>query len=357
MMKKASLWLAISLIATQISTHSFANTKISIGETQTVSSSILNENREIQIYLPSSYEKYPSQDYPVIYLLDGENNFHYLTGFVQKLSKAPYPSMPEMIVVGIVNTERSRDLTPTAQRFDSEAKDSKRIEGTTGGNMAFFQFLETEVIPDIEKKYLTNGLNIFVGHSFGGITALNHMLNGTKEMQAYIVHDPSIWWDDEVMLQRFQDAKGKDFQNKKLFITQVGESENTERTSSHYKGIQKLNDYLQTKPFKNLSYQYKQYEGEDHGSVPLKGNLDGLRYIFDNIKINIKDIPNQPNLVQEHYAKLSQNLGFEMQPSEPYLDAVLNYLKRLDDPKIAEQFQEYIISIYPKGNVADVVKK
>lgn len=357
MFKKASLWLALGLVATQISTHALADNAISIGEMQTISSSILNENREIQIYLPPSYEKYPNQDYPVIYLLDGENNFHYFTGFVQKLSKAPYPSMPEMIVVGIVNTERSRDLTPTAQRFDSNDKDNKRIEGITGGNMAFFQFLETEVIPDIEKKYRTNGLNIFVGHSFGGITALNHMLNGTKEMQAYIVHDPSIWWDDEVMLKRFQEVKGKDFNHKKLFMTQVGDSENKGHLTGHYNGIQKLDMYLQEKPFKNLSYHYAQYAGEDHGSVPLKGNLDGLRYVFDGIQVNMKAIPENPNLVKEQYAKLSQNLGFEIQPSEPYLETVLNYLKRSDDKKVAEQFQDYIISIYPKGNVAGALNK
>ncbi len=70
MFKKASLWLALGLVATQISTHALADNAISIGEMQTISSSILNENREIQIYLPPSYEKYPNQDYPVIYLLD-----------------------------------------------------------------------------------------------------------------------------------------------------------------------------------------------------------------------------------------------------------------------------------------------
>ena len=159
------------------------------------------------------------------------------------------------------------------------------------------------------------------------------------------------------MLKRFQEVKGKDFNHKKLFMTQVGDSENKGHLTGHYNGIQKLDMYLQEKPFKNLSYQYAQYAGEDHGSVPLKGNLDGLRYVFDGIQVNMKAIPENPNLVKEQYAKLSQNLGFEIQPSEPYLETVLNYLKRSDDKKVAEQFQDYIISIYPKGNVAGALNK
>jgi len=334
MFKKASLWFALSFTI-QLSTHTLADTEIRIGETQNISSSILNEKREIQIYLPPSYAKYPYQKYPVIYLLDGESNFHYLTGFVEKLSKPPYPSIPEMIVVGIVNTDRSRDLTPTLQKTSS--KEGRRIEGKTGGNPAFFNFLDTELMPDIEKKYRTSGLNILIGHSFGGITALNHMLNGNKNIQAYIVHDPSIWWDNEVMLKRFKDAKNKDFNNKKLFLTQAGASDSKDALDSHYVGIQKFNQYLNQQPFKHFSYKYAQYEGEDHGSVPLKGNLDGLRYIFSGMQVNIKAIPENPNLVKEQYAQFSQNFGYDIQPSEAYLEAVLNYLKRSDHPEAVQQ--------------------
>ena len=349
MLKKAFSWLTLTLMATQISTHVLANTPINIGEMHNISSSILNENRKIQVYLPPTYEKYPNQKYPVIYLLDSESNFHYLTGFVEKLSKAPYPSIPEMIVIGIVNTDRARDLTPTVQKADPDSKEMQLIQSATGGNAAFFKFLETEVMPDIKKTYRTNGLNILIGHSFGGITALNHILNGSQNMQAYIVHDPSIWWDDEVMLKRFRDAKGRNFNHKKLFLTQAGSNENQDR---HYNGIQKFNAYLNEQPFTNLSYKYTQYTDEDHGSVTLKGNLEGLRYVFDGMQLNIKTIPKNPNLIKEKYAQLSKNLGYNLQPSEPYLDAVFGYLKRLDNPELTQQFQDYIISIYPQGNVA-----
>lgn len=346
MLNKTSLYFALGLLSLHISMQTFADNSIKIGETQNLSSAVLNEKRAIQVYLPASYTKYPNQTYPVIYLLDSESNFHYLTGIVEKLSKPPYPSIPEMIVIGIVNTDRARDLTPTQQKSDMKA--DRMIQGKTGGNIAFFKFLETELMPDIEKTYRTNGLSILIGHSFGGITALNHMLNGQKNIQAYIVHDPSIWWDDEIMLKRFKSADGKAFEYKKLFLTQAGHSKTTAKEDQHFNGIQKFNQYLNQRHFPHPHYKYVQYETEDHGSIPLKGNLDGLRYIFEGMQVNIKAVPENPDLVKQHHARLSQNLGFDIQPSKPYLDAVLNYLNTSDHPQSAKKFQEYIFSIYPK---------
>lgn len=346
MFKKTLLSLTLCFGLTQTSIHAFANDSIQIGKTYQLTSAVLKEQREIQIYLPQSYEQYPNQTYPVIYLLDGESNFHYLTAIVDKLSKAPYPSIPEMIVVGIVNTERSRDLTPTVQKVD--AKTDRVIEGQTGGNATFFNFLENELMPDIEKKYRSSGFNIMIGHSFGGITALNHMLNGQKNMQAYIVHDPSIWWDNEVMLKAFQKAKNKNMQHKQLFLTQAGGSTIQTAVDRHDNAIQKFNQYLSGQNLKNLNYKFAQYTDENHGSVTMKGNLDALRYLFDGMQVNIKAVAQNPNLVKQQYAQLSQKLGYSIQPSEAYLDTVLTYLKRSNQPEVIQQFRDYTDSIYPQ---------
>ncbi len=56
--------------------------KLTIGEKQNVFSKVLNENREIWVHLPKTYNDNtinPAK-YPVIYLLDGEINFDYYTG-------------------------------------------------------------------------------------------------------------------------------------------------------------------------------------------------------------------------------------------------------------------------------------
>src|SRR5215207_466897 len=83
-----------------------------IGQTITLRSKILNEDRRINVRLPDRYEQYPSEGYPVLYQLDGgaPGPFYYLAGLVDYLSEGA-GRIPHMIVVGIPNTDRTRDLS------------------------------------------------------------------------------------------------------------------------------------------------------------------------------------------------------------------------------------------------------
>ena len=64
--------LLVPSILLLLTTAVYAQDKEKFSRTQTVKieSSILNENRNISIYLPGNYE-YSDAKYPVLYLLDG----------------------------------------------------------------------------------------------------------------------------------------------------------------------------------------------------------------------------------------------------------------------------------------------
>ena len=331
-----------------------AQTPIVIGQAYTLESKVLNEDRQIQIYLPPTYtdSTLTPQYYPVIYLLDSESNFNYLTAYIEKLSKYPYPAIPEMIVVGIVNTNRTRDLTPTKRDEKvMTAQQKAKIKGESGGNTKFFEFIEKELKPFVNQQFRLNGYAILIGHSFGGITALNHALNDTHMFQAYLVHDPSIWWDDRYILKAYEKSASKEFQHRKLFLTQVGNSENKGHLEEHYSAIQAFNILMQEQLPKGLSYQYKQYEGENHGSIPLKGNLDGLRYIFEDYPLNFKAIQHNPQLVEESFARLSKNLHFDFSPNEAYLHYIINYYRKQNQQEIVDYFTAYCLRLYPKSTL------
>lgn len=121
----------------------FAQTnKIVIGETQKIHSKVLNEDRFISIYLPPGYAQ--SKDkYFVIYLLDGPDHFHHVTGVVRFLAQQGVA--PDMIVVGIANTDRTRDLTPKPDSLDRQLP-------TAGGSEKFLQFLTDELKPYVQKN-------------------------------------------------------------------------------------------------------------------------------------------------------------------------------------------------------------
>src|SRR6478609_8133775 len=129
--------------------------KILIGTIDSVYSKILNEQRKVWIYTPgitSGYQGAPRR-YPVLYVLDGDAHFHSVVGMIQQLSQANGNTVfPEMIVVGIPNTNRTRDLTPTHILSDPPMMDSSGSKATGGGEN-FVAFLEKELMPHIDSLY------------------------------------------------------------------------------------------------------------------------------------------------------------------------------------------------------------
>jgi len=113
-----------------------------INDRFTVNSKILNEDREIYVYLPPDY-KDSGMVYPVIYLLDGHSLHNVCASFVQHYSNRD--RIPPAIVVGIASTERLRDFSSI-----------KRLTGNGvlggGGAENFIDFLSEELFPVIEER-------------------------------------------------------------------------------------------------------------------------------------------------------------------------------------------------------------
>ena len=89
---------------------------ICIGKKQSLHSAVLNEERNYWIHLPSGYEQDTTKRYPVIYLLDGDAFFHSLVGISRTFTTVRGKYLPESIIIGVLNVNRTRDLTPTASR-------------------------------------------------------------------------------------------------------------------------------------------------------------------------------------------------------------------------------------------------
>ena len=99
---------------------------INIGVKIPLKSEVLNEGRSVWVSLPEGYQKTKTA-YPVIYVLDAENNFNYLSSVYHYLSKEPFGILPQGILVAVANTNRTRDLTPTksSKEMDLGGKSSR----------------------------------------------------------------------------------------------------------------------------------------------------------------------------------------------------------------------------------------
>jgi len=57
----------------------------------------------------------------------------------------------------------------------------------------------------IDSQSRTSGPRILIGHSFGGLTAVNIFLKHTVLFSDYLAIDPSLWWDDAKLLKEAKD--------------------------------------------------------------------------------------------------------------------------------------------------------
>lgn len=292
---KSSLTLLFILFLSQTAYNQIK--QINIGKSHTIHSKILHEKREFWVHLPRNYDKHSSRKYPVLFLLDGQSHFLSVTGMIDQLSEDGNTKFPEMIIVGILSTlDRTRDLTPTHIEGEHPYIDSAACK-ESGGNENFISFLEKELIPHINSTYNTSSYRLLVGHSFGGLTALNILLKHTHLFNDYIAIDPSVWWDHKYILKETEkNISNINFNGKSLFIGIANTTINyidpkeiardTTYTTNHIRAIFELeNLFSQTKT--DIHFNSKFYPFDTHSSAPFITTYDALRLAFKNYEIKI----------------------------------------------------------------------
>ncbi len=227
----------------------------SIGNTITIRSKVLNEDRILNIYLPLNYSKDSSKTYPVIYLLDGskDEDFIHISGLVQFGSFSWINMIPETIVVGIANIDRKRDFT-----FQSNVKEHKKQFPTAGKSKKFIQFIGSELQPFIKNHYKVNSEKTLIGQSLGGLLATEILFKNPDLFNNYIIVSPSLWWGNESLL-KFDPKAYSD--QKTIYIAVGKEGKIMEREAKDiYQKLESLN-----RPNTKLYFQF--LENQDHGDA------------------------------------------------------------------------------------------
>ncbi|MBO9703140.1 MAG: hypothetical protein J7604_23200 [Sporocytophaga sp.] len=310
------------------SKNNFKNDVNSIRET--IHSSILNEDRELWISLPTSVEemKKSNKKYPVIYVLDGDSHIKTFSSMTDQLGIYYGNSVfPEMIIVGILNTDRWRDLSPTHITKTPFNIDSTLLTNTGGGEN-FIKFIEKELISHIDSIYPTAPNRTFVGHSLGGLTVLNTLIHHPHIFNYYLAIDPSLWWDNQLLNKQAKNIlHNVDVQNKRLFIAIANTlpdeyditniRKDTAINATHMRSIFEFTDILKMQPKSGLQWDYKYYENDTHNSVPFIADYDGMRYFFNYHKIKFDDKMenadfNIESAITTHYKIISKEFGCDV---------------------------------------------
>ncbi|MCW3467657.1 alpha/beta hydrolase-fold protein [Chitinophaga nivalis] len=322
-----------------------------IGNKQVLHSNILKEDRPYWVWLPESYNSkdYTPGKYPVMYLLDGDMNFHSASAIVQYLSRGMYAMIPEMIIIAIPNTDRTRDLTPT--RFITTRPGKKgMLYETSGGGEQFVAFLERELIPHINKNYRTSGYQLLTGHSFGGLFTVNVCLKHNHLFNAYIALDPSLWWDNEKLNNEAASLlSAVAFKGSQLYVALANKvllPQDT--TTDHPRAIRRFTtSILPAAAESGLRWNWHYYEEDDHGTVALPGTYDGLKFIFKGYQSQVKQLVDAPELYTHQFEKLSLQNGFTFVPSEALTDGIGRYALSQEKLNSAIQLLSLNVRNYP----------
>jgi len=227
-----------------------------------LASSVLEEERELWVFLPKDYET-SEEKYPVLYLLDGRRHFQHSVTAVDILQKEAL--VPQSIIVAITNSpgKRRRDLS--------------------NQNDQFLAFIKQEVFSTINKQFRTTGQKTLFGHSLAGYFALNVLATEPDLFDNYIAASPVIQVKDSELLGKFKQLTKQDkIRDKWLYLSLTSpEEEGKEATDAMNQFIAQMKQ----KTPKGLSWRYEFIPNQLHMTTPYLTLYQGLTYVFDDFRM------------------------------------------------------------------------
>lgn len=303
-----------------------------IHDAHKISSQVLGEERTVLVRVPASYARGEAK-YPVVYMLDAHPPQNaMMAGILEQ--QAWGSQMPEVILVGIQNINRTRDLTPTQTQ-----------RAGTGGGEKFLDFLEKEVMPLVEKNYRTQPYRIFAGHSLGGLLVTHTMLTRPQMFNAYIAASPVLHWDNDLLIKRGQTVFAEKREWNRVYFAGLGAE------PDYQKAFDSFRELLRKTSPKKLTYEFQQYSNDNHGSVVLPAYYAGLRKVFAGWQPPA--IGALPEL-ESHYKKLSERFGYSIPVPEDLMNRVgYELLNANRGPEAIDAFKKNVANFPRSSNTYD----
>jgi tetratricopeptide (TPR) repeat protein len=236
---------------------------------------------------------------------------------------------------------------------------------TSGGGEKFAAFLEKELIPHIDSLYPTEPYRMLIGHSFGGLTVVNILINHPGLFNSYLAIDPSLWWDNQKLLKQASTVlQDNHFTGKSLFVGVANTmkpgmdtmqvKKDTSVATLHIRSILAFTALLKKNEANGLHSDSPYYNEDDPPPVPLIAEYDALRFTFSNYKLpsfqNLLDNHiDADSAITTHFKKVSLQMGYEVVPPEPLINQLgYTFLQSKMTDKARKFFQKNITN-YPKS--------
>jgi predicted alpha/beta superfamily hydrolase len=241
-----------------------------------IDSKFVNEERVINVYLPSTYNEL-AESFPVLYMPDGgiKEDFPHIANTISKLIENN--KIPPIILVGIENTERGRDLSGF-----SETENDEQYCPLTDGAKNFRRFISEELMPEINQRYKTQNQKGIIGESLAGLFVMETFFTEPETFDFYIAMDPSMWWNDHYLVKHANSLL-EEFPNKEIKLLFAGSS--AEDISKY---TNRVNEILQTNTLERLKYKYSDEPKEEHNSIFRATKAKALIWTLNKTKKEVR---------------------------------------------------------------------
>ncbi|MBL0219910.1 MAG: alpha/beta hydrolase [Myxococcales bacterium] len=239
-----------------------------LGVTLTIESKLLGERRVINVYVPPDYATSGAR-YPVLYMPDGGmgEDFPHVVGAVDVSIKNAI--IRPVIVVGIENTERRRDLVGA-----TTVAEEQKLAPHAGGADRFRGFLRDELKPMINARYRTTAESAIIGESLAGLFVVETFLLDPTLFDAYIAADPSVWWNEQTLVRSANEHLAWWAAGKRALYVATADVQDTQD------GIATLATALRIQAPIGVTWVWEPMPNEHHSTIYPTAALHGIRTLF-----------------------------------------------------------------------------
>lgn len=261
--------LSFLLSGTSVFAQPFGDS-IPTHEVFNIQSQTLGELRTINVWKPVGYRS-DTDALSVLYMLDGgiKEDFPHLANTLAELIQAK--KVVPVILVGIENTQRRRDLTG-----QTDIEEDKAIAPIVGESAQFSVFIHDELFAEINKRYTTSKIKGIIGESLAGLFVVETFLSKPDMFDFYIAFDPSLWWNDKYLVKTANEYLDKFPKAQKTFWFASSQTEGIFETAEELAGI------LSAKNLKNLNWEYSPEPTEKHHTIFRATKEKALRWTLSN---------------------------------------------------------------------------
>ncbi|MFL5345590.1 MAG: alpha/beta hydrolase [Hyalangium sp.] len=234
----------------------------------TLESATLKETRHINVYTPPGYDAAGATRYAVLYMPDGgeQEDFPHVAADVDAAIRAG--ELRPLIVVGIENTERRRDMTgPT------EVAEDRKIAPYVGGSAGFRSFIRDELMPQVRRRYRVTDETAIIGESLAGLFIVETFFLQPKMFDTYIALSPSLWWNNAELVRKASERlKARPEMRGGLYLSSAGDD--------IIDPIARLAETLRTNAPAGLKWQYEPQPDLRHANIYRLSSPQVLRKWF-----------------------------------------------------------------------------